>query len=480
MADMMAIVSKAVFEKAAGKAPSLGTRLAMDRYVSANKNLARLGEGGKLYLVTVRPPDEALWLVAILDNPKFDGEQWVSDPSQTPITDISSLRSQLVFESGKGIKAAKGALGMSLQTPRAVTAEDASLLDAAAGGDAAPPARPARAPSGKEGFPDAPEGAVSTGGGNRRELLLSAVLADPDSEAARQVYADALASANDPRGELILLDMQLDGPLSIRKREQMSQRKAALLAANAKKWWPYKIRWRTQRGFIAALTGSLKQINAVAPALFAAEPVTEVELTGIDGEDGVERLLAASWLSRVHKLVIRGKLGNEGFAALVAAPALANLRALNVTGNEIGAEGLAALRNHLPACRTLVLTNNPLGNGIDGLAKWAHVGELETLYLGKCDLSTANLELLLGGPALTRLAKLSLTENELGNGVAKLLAKHAAKLPALRHLELRSTGVGTAGVKELAQANLPSVRKIDVRLNRVDHKLATEDPRITA
>ena len=41
MADMMAIVSKAVFEKAAGKQPAVGTKLAMDRYVSANKNLAR-------------------------------------------------------------------------------------------------------------------------------------------------------------------------------------------------------------------------------------------------------------------------------------------------------------------------------------------------------------------------------------------------------------------------------------------------------
>ena len=56
----------------------------------------------------------------------------------------------------------------------------------------------------------------------------------------------------------------------------------------------------------------------MAPALFAAEPVTEVEVTGIDGEAGVARLLAAKWLPRVHKLVIRGKLGNAGFAALVS------------------------------------------------------------------------------------------------------------------------------------------------------------------
>ena len=106
MADMMAIISKAVFERAAGKSPAVGTRLRMDRYVSANKALDKLSAGGKLYLVTVRPPDEALWLVAVLDRPKFDGEQWVAKPCDTPITDIGGLKKDLVFESGKGLKAA--------------------------------------------------------------------------------------------------------------------------------------------------------------------------------------------------------------------------------------------------------------------------------------------------------------------------------------------------------------------------------------
>ena len=89
MPDVIAIVSKAVFEKAAGKSPKVGTKLGMDRYVSANKGLAPVGQGGKLYLVTVRPPDESLWLVAVLDNPEFDGEQWTSGPSRIAITDIS-------------------------------------------------------------------------------------------------------------------------------------------------------------------------------------------------------------------------------------------------------------------------------------------------------------------------------------------------------------------------------------------------------
>jgi len=482
MADMMAIISKAVFEKAAGKTPKVGTRLEMDRYVSANKNLDRLGEGGKLYLVTVRPPDEALWLVAILDHPKFDGAQWVAKPSQTPITNITSLRSKLMFESGKGITAAKGALGMSLQTPRAVTADDAELLDAAAGSGSAAVRQPARVADGNQGFPAAPEGAISTGQGNRRELLLAAVLADPDSDAARQVYADALATANDPRGEFILLDIALDGPLSIRKREALGIRRRELVKQFAKTWWPYSLgSSRTRKGFIVAIGGSLKQINTAAPKLFAAEPVTEVELSGIEDEDAVELLLKAKWLPRIHRLIVRGELGDEGFASLVASPAIANLRALNVTANELGGEAIAALQANLPRCRTLVLTGNPIGDeGLGGLAQWQHLGELETLYLGNCELSSSGIDQLLEGPPLTKLAKLTLTDNELGSGVAALFAKRAAKLPALQHLELRNTGIGTAQVKTLAKANLPTLRRLDVRKNGVDEKLMQEDPRINA
>ena len=159
MASVMSIVSKALFEKAAGKAPRLGQQLAMDRYVSANKAFEPLAAGGTLYLVTVRPPNEALWLVAVLDNPKFDGKQWVAKPCATPLTDITSLRAKIKFESGKGITAAAGALGMSLQTPRTLTADDAALIDnclapaapAPAAGPAMPP--PPSVASGSAGMP---------------------------------------------------------------------------------------------------------------------------------------------------------------------------------------------------------------------------------------------------------------------------------------------------------------------------------------
>lgn len=127
MPDLLAIISKAVFDKQAPKA-KLGQVLPLTSYRSASKHLSRLSEGGRLFLVTVRPPSEALWLVAVLESPTSDGTQWKAAKNTAPLIDITALREHLRFESGKGIQAAPGALGMSLQTPRALTPHDVERL----------------------------------------------------------------------------------------------------------------------------------------------------------------------------------------------------------------------------------------------------------------------------------------------------------------------------------------------------------------
>src|SRR4051812_42446122 len=132
MSSALAIVSKAVFEKqAAGASP--GAVLALDHYASTHATLASLADGGALFLVTVRPPDEQLWLVAVLEAPKLGKTGWSAGANRVPITDVSTLRKKLVFTSGTGIQAKPGALGMSLQTPRGLTEADVALLRAATG-----------------------------------------------------------------------------------------------------------------------------------------------------------------------------------------------------------------------------------------------------------------------------------------------------------------------------------------------------------
>jgi hypothetical protein len=180
MPDIVAIISKGIFEQQAKKGGKLlgpGAVLSLDRYDSKNKALAALAQGGRLVLVTVRPPNERLWLVAVLERLAQDASGWrAAAPNRAPITDISPLRKTLRLASGKGLSQDKGALGMSLQTPRALAPEDMiDLLAALTGPD--------------DGLATLPQGLSPT-----LRALASDLAKTPDNESLRERVARGLAS----------------------------------------------------------------------------------------------------------------------------------------------------------------------------------------------------------------------------------------------------------------------------------------------
>jgi|GEM_PF-2411481 len=131
MASVLALVSKKIFEadaRVGGALVGVGDVWATDRYTSTNKKLGPLNSGGDLYLVTVRPPDEKLLLVAVLKGPRFDETRWLAEPNVETVRDITTLAGSLRFTSGKGLNLTPGKLGMSLQTPRELTDDDVTLL----------------------------------------------------------------------------------------------------------------------------------------------------------------------------------------------------------------------------------------------------------------------------------------------------------------------------------------------------------------
>lgn len=133
MPSILAIVSKAIFESMK-PLPSLGKVAALDGYDSKTKALNALTPKDSLFLVTVRP-GEKLWLVAVLEGLSFTGTRWAAEKANsTQVTDISSLRDKIKFDSGKGITQEVGKLGMSLQSPRALSANDVKILLGAVGG----------------------------------------------------------------------------------------------------------------------------------------------------------------------------------------------------------------------------------------------------------------------------------------------------------------------------------------------------------
>jgi hypothetical protein len=154
--SVLAVVSKAVFEKEArvgGRVVAVGETWPTELYASQNPGLEALTNGGALFLVTVRPGDQ-LWLVGVLEGSKKSAKGWRAAANTVAIRDITGLIPRLRFATGKGITAEPGKLGMSLQTPRQLTADDEALLRGGArrvGAKAEPSAeRTKEAPAEKE------------------------------------------------------------------------------------------------------------------------------------------------------------------------------------------------------------------------------------------------------------------------------------------------------------------------------------------
>lgn len=130
MPTISVIVSKSQFEPALKKhALGVGTVWPVDRYTSQHPSLEALREkGSQIMLFTVRPPNEQLWLVGVLDQPTPRQGAWVAAPNQRPIEDLSALKTQITFATGATLPSKPGVLGMALQTPRALSAETVALL----------------------------------------------------------------------------------------------------------------------------------------------------------------------------------------------------------------------------------------------------------------------------------------------------------------------------------------------------------------
>ena len=104
MPDVMAIVSKAIFEKAArGKAWGACGR---PRPITApTSSLRSWGQAAGCFWSRCDRPrkkEEALWLVGVLESPSFDGEAWTAGRNRRPIADVTAVKDQLRFEVRQG------------------------------------------------------------------------------------------------------------------------------------------------------------------------------------------------------------------------------------------------------------------------------------------------------------------------------------------------------------------------------------------
>lgn len=324
----------------------------------------------------------------------------------------------------------------------------------------APPAkRPARAKS------TAATTAPSKDDAATKARLLADVLAHPRDDGPRAVLADWLAERDDPRGELIVLQLALAKPVigarayvyrhrgeqRTEQQEAIEARVKALLKKHQAEWLapvrPYIRTWQWRRGFADWFEADASKFLEGISVTAAHTPIAHAKLTGM--KPGVlAKLCARPELMQVDTLDLHEqRIGPKDAPALGSAP-FAALRSLDLWGNPLGDAGLAAI------------VASP------------HLAGLEHLHLYKCGLTKASLVALARAPCLATLQTLDLHELEGCDADVGALFGRATNL---RELRLGST-VLTDEILEAIAATPAFARLEELVLPQVSWQMKRADP----
>jgi uncharacterized protein (TIGR02996 family) len=282
---------------------------------------------------------------------------------------------------------------------------------------------------------------MTTSTDHQRSQLLAAVLAEPDDETPRLVYADWLQEQGDPRGELVTIQCELarlgaDAPGE--RANALRLRERDLLKRHRKAWFePLVGRQRLEdcqikSGFLHTITMRCVELAERGPALFAAEPVYRVHLT----DPAVDVVGASPMAARLRALDLRNvRLGERGVRALCAATFSA-LEELDLVLCRLGAKGTRTLAEvaqpqRLPSLRALHLANNGMGDpGAIALSRAPILGSLRELHLGMNAIGPAGARALAASPYLNDVVRLRMWMNPLGEGLGVLRERYGERVEA--------------------------------------------------
>ena len=295
--------------------------------------------------------------------------------------------------------------------------------------------------------------------------LVEAILADPEDDAPRLVYADALMQAGDPRGELIAVQCALARcDASDPAREALAERSAALERAHRDAWLGglglSTQTMRFERGFVEELTAPFSVATGSAAAIVARHPLLRrlnLSLHGQRDRVALARSGRSELLARATHLRVRGK--HIGNTRLFHGP-IADVNGLR----GVPFTSLTSLRFERvrldPAMLGDVLSTSAFA-GLDELAlPWLH-------------LDADDIAVVAARPASERVTRIVLDGNRFGDeGVERLV-----RSPVFAHvfeLGLRVTGVTRDGLRALAAMAPPSLRRVDLVDTGVDEAAVEE------
>lgn len=335
------------------------------------------------------------------------------------------------------------------------------------------------------------------------ETFERAIRANPDDVAQWRVYADWLVDQDDPRGELMQVQLDLEGELADDARKALTAREAALVKAHAAAWLgplaaplgPTERRWeqreaRFERGMLTGILTTTPDAefvtalrNAGAARLrwlrelrllehFPLEDLDEnVSEPGLENAYEPIAFLPFEDLGALRVLQLGGRepdrchsQGEQVAEVLHRLPALRELRceAHQVDVRLLFATPVPLRRltvNHVHDYPLDVLAQNQAMTELEVLECWPHALE----YGDEPYIDLADVEALAASPYLGALRDLTLKSGSFGDaGIGALV--RSGMLARLTHLDLTHGMVTDAGAALLA-AHGKHLQSLSLRAN---------------
>jgi uncharacterized protein (TIGR02996 family) len=330
------------------------------------------------------------------------------------------------------------------------------------------------------------------------EAFLANIVADPDADAPRLVYADWLDDRGDgDRAEFIRVQCALAKidennrdihPLAGRERELLEKHQAEWQRPLRDVAYPegrgWLGRWRTKIVFAAVFRRGFPEFIVLpcgrflqrGKELFRAAPIQEVQLDCLDADappDWFDQLTRFPPLARLTTLRLRRMSLKPGdVRKLTSAANLDRLSELHIDALAVTGEDVTALAESplLPRLRRLKLDGS--GRGDVGVAELAALVEsaackdLAALGLrGGILASGEHLRKIVASPALERLTELDLSENLIRGHLAGALP---LTRPTLRRLTLRATALDDLDATTLSRwPRARNLLSLDLRNNAI-------------
>jgi uncharacterized protein (TIGR02996 family) len=333
-----------------------------------------------------------------------------------------------------------------------------------------------------------------------RDALEAALAEGPDDRAAHAAYADHLAEQGDPRGELIQVQLALEGEgLPAAERERLQKREKELLDAHQSVWLgdlaPFILdrkgvsEWRQKygqydvlrfaRGWIDALTifeltKDLATAFRVCPLLRLLRELTVEEVAYDDGEPVSPHLLLDPERLRHVRHFRLGPPSNchmEGKDAVSFVRLMPKVEELYLYAHRTPTDQLFALP--MPTLRVLhvshvydyplsILAQNASLRNLRVLSLWPH--GLEPRH-DHAYISAQEFHHLVESPFLTSLTHLEVYLSDLGDdGCAALVS--SGKLKHMKVLDLSRGRITDAGARLLAACpDLKNLERLDLSQN---------------